>query len=77
MGKEDVVYCLVAKLCLILCDLLDCNPPGFSVHGISQARILEWVTISFSRRSFDPGIKPTSPALAGRYFYHWITALTW
>ena len=35
---------------LTLCDPMDCSPPGFSVHGISQARILEWVAISFSRR---------------------------
>ena len=41
---------------------------GSSVHGISQARILEWVAISFSRGSPNPGIKPLSPALAGRFF---------
>ena len=35
--------------CLTLCDPVDCSPPGFSVHGILQARILEWVAISFSR----------------------------
>ena len=38
--------------CLTLWDPLDCNPPGSSVHGISQARILEWVAISFSRAIF-------------------------
>jgi len=42
---------------------MDCSLPGFSVHGVSQARILEWVAISFSRRSSDPGIKPAYPAL--------------
>ena len=41
----------VAQLCLTLCDLVDCSPPGFSVQGILQAKILEWVTISFSRGS--------------------------
>ena len=41
---------------------MDCGPPGSSVHGISQARILEWVTISFSRDLTSPGIQPTSPA---------------
>ena len=46
---------------------MDCSPPGSSVHGISQARILEWVAISFSRGMF-PGTKPVSPALAGRFF---------
>ena len=46
--------CLITKSCLTLCDPMDCSPPGFSVHGISQARMLEWVTISFSRRSSQP-----------------------
>ena len=44
------------------------GPPGSSVHGISQARILEWVAISFSRGSSDPGMEPGSPALAGGFF---------
>ena len=39
----------VAQLCLTLCDPMDCSPLGFSVHGISQMRKLEWVAISFSR----------------------------
>lgn len=46
--------CLWAKslqLCLTICDPMDCSPPGSSVHGILQARILEWVVISFSRGS--------------------------
>ena len=63
----------VAKLCLTLCDPIVCSPPGFSVHGISQARILEWVAISFSRGPPDPGIEPGSPALqavsAGRLLH--------
>ena len=42
----------ILKSCPILCDPMDCSPPGFSVHGISQARILEWVAILFSRGSF-------------------------
>ena len=45
---------LVAQLCLTLCDPMDCNPPGSSVHGILQARIMEWVAIPFSRGSFWP-----------------------
>ena len=45
---------LVAQLCLTLCDTTDCSLPGSSVHGISQARILEWVAISFSRGSSWP-----------------------
>ena len=41
----------VAQSCLILWDLMDCNSPGSSVQGISQARILEWIAIAFSRGS--------------------------
>ena len=48
---NNVVVVLVAKSCLTLCNLVDCSPPGSSVHGISQARILEWVAISSSRGS--------------------------
>ena len=60
--------CLVTKSCLSLCDPMDCSLPGSSVHGISQARVLEWVAISSSRGSSWPGIEPTSPALAGGFF---------
>jgi len=44
----------VTQLCLTLCYPMDCSPPGFSVHEIFQARILEWVSISFSRGSSQP-----------------------
>ena len=56
---------------------MDCSLPGSSVHGNSQARILEWVAIAFSRGSSDPGTKPespVSPALAGSFFY-WLSHL--
>ena len=43
--------CVLSESCLTLCDPMDCNPPGSSVHGISQERILEWAAISFSRWS--------------------------
>ena len=43
-----------AQSCLTLWDLVDCSPPGSSVHGILQARILEWVAISYSRGSSQP-----------------------
>ena len=42
---------LVTQSCLTLCDPMDCSPPGSSVHGILQARIVEWVAISFPRGS--------------------------
>ena len=47
-------YCLVAQSCPTYCDPMDCSPPSSSVHGLSQARLLEWVAISFSRGSFQP-----------------------
>ena len=49
LAQEEVSHaCVCAKLlqsCPTLCNPMDCSPPGFSVHGISQARILEWVAI--------------------------------
>ena len=57
-GEEEAlkvkVKVLVAQSCLTLCDLMSYSPPGSSVHGILQSRILEWVAISFSRRSSQP-----------------------
>ena len=44
-------------------DPMDCDPPGSSVHGLLQARILEWVAIPFSREIFPTRIEPGSPAL--------------
>ena len=41
----------VTQLCLTLCNPMDCSPPGSSVHGIFQARVLQWVAIAFSRGS--------------------------
>ena len=49
-----VCVCLIAQSCLTLCDPLDCSPPGISVRGILQARILEWVAVSSSRGSSQP-----------------------
>ena len=56
--------CLVTKSCPTLCDPMDCSPPGSSIHGIPQARVLEWVAISFSRGSAWPlEIELRSPTL--------------
>ena len=49
-----VGMCLVALVVSGFCDPVNCSPPGSSVHGILQARILEWVVISFSRESSPP-----------------------
>ena len=66
----------VVQSCPTLCAPMNCSPPDSSVHGISQARILEQVAISFSIFPFQ-GVKPASfmsPALAGRFF---TTSATW
>ena len=58
-------------VCLTLCDPVHWSPQGFSIPGILQARILEWVAIPFFRDLPDPGMEPMSPAspgLAGKYF---------
>ena len=63
-----LVLVSVTKLYLTLCDPLDCRLSGSSVHEISQARILEWVAISFSRDLPNLGIELMYPAFAGRFF---------
>ena len=66
--------CVSAKSlqsCPALCDSMDCRLLGFSVHGILQARILEYVAMPSSRESFQPRIQPASllsPTLAGGFF---------
>ena len=58
----------VAQSCLTLWDTMDCSLPGSSIHGIFQARILEWVAISFSRRSFRPRDWTQVSCIVGRCF---------
>ena len=54
-GNDRALLCCAMSLCRVrLCSPVDCGPPGPSVHGISQARILEWGGISFSRGSSEP-----------------------
>ena len=60
-------------MCLTLCDPGDCSPLGSSVHGIFQARILEWVAISFSRGYSQPRDWTQVPGIAGRCFDLWAT----
>ena len=62
------VRALVAQSCPALCHCLDCSPPGFSVHGILQARILEWVAIHVSRGSSQPKGRTQVSCIAGRFF---------
>ena len=59
---------LVVQLGLTLCDLMDCSPPGSSVHGILQATILEWVIIPFSKGSSPPRNWTQVSCIVGRFF---------
>ena len=62
------VKVLVAQSCPPLCDPMDCSLPGFSIYGILQLRILEWIVISFSRRSSQPRGQACVSRIAGRFF---------
>ena len=59
----------VAQPCLTLCDPVNCSPPGSSIHGILQARILEWVATSFSRASSRHKDRTQVSRIAGRRFH--------
>ena len=61
-GKESEV----TQSCLTLCDPMDCSLSGSSVHGIFQARVLEWIAISFSRGSSQPRNQTQISCIAGR-----------
>ena len=64
---SEVKWSEVAQSCPTLCDPMDCSLPGSSVHGIFQARILEWVAISFSRGTSWPRDRTRVSCIVGRY----------
>ena len=64
------VKMLVAQLCLTACDPMDYSPSGTSVHGILQARILEWVAISFPRGSSWPRVQTYISCIGRWVLYH-------
>ena len=64
---------LAAQLYPTLCDHMDCSPPGSSVHGIIQSRILEWGAISFSRGSSQTRYQTQVSCIAGKFFTIWAT----
>ena len=72
LGSMCMQACMCAQsfqLCLTLCDLMDCSPPGSSVHGILQARLLEWVALPSSRGSSQPRDWIEVFCIAGGSFY--------
>ena len=62
-SRYAMLSCLVIQLCPTLCSPMDCSTPGPSVHGILQARILEWTAMPSSRDLPNPGTEPGSPTL--------------
>ena len=65
--------CLATKSCPTLCDPMDLSPPGSSVHGILQARILHWVAMPSSRGSSRPRDYTQVSSITGRFFNIWAT----
>ena len=63
----------VTRSCLTLCDSVDCSPPGSSVPGISQAIILEWIAISFTRGPPGPRDQISLSYIGTQTLYHWAT----
>ena len=72
-NSQSCCGCLVPRLCLTLCDPTDCSPPGSSVHEISQARMLEWVAIPFSRGAFWPRDRTPVSCITRWILNHWAT----
>ena len=64
----NTIYVLATQSCLILGDPMDCSPPGSSVHGILQARILEWVAFPFSKGFSQPRDQTQVSCIGGRLF---------
>ena len=82
--RKECLPCVLQKVlvthsCPILCDPIDCSPPSSSVHGILQARILEWAAISYSRGSSWIRDRTWVSCTASRFFIIWATrdALLW
>ena len=73
LGREEKKESGVAQLCPTLCDPMDCSLPGFSVHGIFQAIVLEWAAIAFSRGSSRPRDWTRVSCIVNRHFTIWAT----
>ena len=72
-SHETVCVCVCGSVMSDSLQPIDCNPPGYSVHGILQARILEWVAIPFSKGSSQPRDRTWVSHIAGRFFTIWDT----
>ena len=76
---QNIIYnpcvyaCMLSQSCLTICDSMDSSPPGSSIHGLLQARVLEWVAISSSRGPSPPRDWTQVSHIAGRFFTVWAT----
>ena len=70
---NGIMFKVKVKSCPTLCDPMDCNIAGSSIHGIFQTRLLEWVAISFSRGSSQPRDWSQFSCIVGRCFTIWAT----
>ena len=68
--STGIICCLVAKSCLFLYNPVDCSVPGSSVHGVSKAKILELVAISFSKGSSQPRDRTCVSCIGRQNLYH-------
>ena len=66
--SQERLKVLAAQLCPTLCNRMNCSPPGSSLYGLLQARILEWVAIPFSRASSRPRDQTWVSCIAGIFF---------
>ena len=73
LGNRFTVQCCVAQLCLTPCDPMDYSPPGSSVHGILQVRVLKWVAFPFYRESSQPRDLTQVSRITGVFFTIWAT----
>ena len=71
--KPQINIVKVAQSCPTLCNPMDCSLLGISVHGILQAKIMEWAAISFSKGSSQPRDQPQVSSSAGVFFTIWAT----
>ena len=72
---KKVKWSEVTQSCPTLHDPMDCSLPGFSVHGIFQAIVLEWIAISFSRRSSRPRDQTRVSCIVDRHFTVWVITI--
>ena len=68
---QKAVQCLVTQSCLILCNPMDCSPPGSSAMGFFRQEYWSGLPFPLPGNSLNPGIKPATLALAGGFFMLW------